>query len=224
MVAHRGRFVAYYRVSTDRQGRSGLGVEAQQAAVQERLNGGAWTLVGEFCEVESGRKAQRPQLLAALAACKKQKAKLVVAKLDRLTRNAKFLLTLIDSGVDVLFCDMPETPGALGRFLLTTMASAAELEAGLTSERTKAALAAAKRRGKKLGTYAQVLAAKNHAEAVTRATELEPVIRYMQSRGYNLLNMAAELNKRKVPTPRGGTWRAQTVKRVVQRLETKRRG
>jgi DNA invertase Pin-like site-specific DNA recombinase len=201
---------------------SGLGLEAQQDAVQTRLNGGPWSLVGEFIEVESGRKAQRPQLLAALATCKREKAKLVVAKLDRLTRNVRFMLTLLDSGVDVLFCDLPEVSGAMGRFLLTTMASTAELEAGLVSERTKAALAVAKGRGRKLGTYGQVLAAKNRAEAVTRATELEPVIRYMQSRGYKLLDMAAELNKRKFPTPRGGTWHAQTVKRVVQRLENRK--
>ena len=219
MVAHRGRFVAYFRVSSDRQGRSGLGLDAQKTAVQARLNGGPWSLVGEFVEIESGRKAQRPQLLAALAACKKHKAKLVVAKLDRLTRNVRFMLTLIDSGVDVLFCDLPEVSGAMGRFILTTMASTAELEAGLVSERTKAALAAAKRRGRKLGTYGPVLAAKNHAEAVARANQLEPAIREMQSQGYKLLDMAAELNKRKIATPRGGEWHPQTVKRVVQRLE-----
>jgi hypothetical protein len=86
--------------------------------------------VGEFVEVESGRRAKRPQLLAASANCKRQKAKLVVAKLDRLTRNVKFMLTLLDSGVEVLFCDMPEVSGAMGRFLLTTMASTAQLEAG----------------------------------------------------------------------------------------------
>jgi DNA invertase Pin-like site-specific DNA recombinase len=211
-------------VSTDRQGMSGLGLAAQKDAVQARLNGGPWALVGEFVEVESGRRAKRPQLLAALATCKRQKAKLVVAKLDRLTRNVRFMLTLIDSGVDVLFCDLPEITGAMGRFLLTTMASTAELEAGLVSERTKAALAAAKRRGRKLGTYGRVLAARNHAEAVARANQLGPVIREMQSQGYKLLDMAAELNKRKIATPRGGEWHPQTVKRVVQRLETKRGG
>src|SRR5262245_61740162 len=106
--AHFGRFVAYYRVSTDKQGRSGLGLEAQKSAVEARLNGGPWHLVGEFTEVESGRRVKRPQLEAALAACKKQKAKLVVAKLDRLSRNTRFLLTLIEAGVDVLFCDLPD--------------------------------------------------------------------------------------------------------------------
>jgi DNA invertase Pin-like site-specific DNA recombinase len=222
--AHRGKYVAYYRVSTDRQGKSGLGLDAQKAAVEDKLNGGSWVLVAEYTETESGRKAQRPQLLAALATCKRQKAKLVVAKLDRLTRNARFLLTLIDSGVEVLFCDLPEVSGAMGRFMLTTMASAAELEAGLVSERTKAALAAAKKRGRKLGTYGKVLGAKNRAAARARAQELAPVIREMQKESLSLNEMAAELNRRKVPTPTGSDWYAQTVKRVVQRLETKRRG
>ena len=96
MPAHHGKFVSYYRVSTDRQGRSGLGLDAQKEAVQQRLNGGRWQLVAEFVEIESGKRARRPQLDAALAACKKHKAKLVVAKLDRLSRNVSFLLKLIE--------------------------------------------------------------------------------------------------------------------------------
>jgi DNA invertase Pin-like site-specific DNA recombinase len=222
MVAHRGRFVAYYRVSTDRQGRSGLGLDAQKAAVQARLNGGPWSLVGEHIEIESGKRAKRPQLLAALAACKRQKAKLVVAKLDRLTRNVRFMLTLIDSGVDVLFCDLPEVSGATGRFLLTMMASTAELEAGLSSERTKAALAAAKRRGTKLGVNgAKVLAPRYRAEAQARAKQLAPIIRDLQRQGYSLRGIAVELEKRQVATPRGGSWHPQLVNRIVQRLHTR---
>ena len=114
---------------------------AGSVLVPQRLNGGPWKLAGELTEVESGKRAKRPQLEAALAACKKQKARLVVAKLDRLTRNVRFMLTLLDSGVEVLFCDMPDVSGAMGRFILTGMANVAELEAGLISERTKAGLA-----------------------------------------------------------------------------------
>ena len=101
------RFVAYYRVSTDRQGRSGLGLEAQQKAVRDYLNGGAWELVGEFVEVESGKRGDRPELARALEACRKQRARLVIAKLDRLSRNLAFVATLMDSGVEFVAVDNP---------------------------------------------------------------------------------------------------------------------
>ena len=219
MNAHFGRFVAYYQVSTAEQGRSGLGLEAQKAAVQQRLNGGPWQLVGEFTEIESGKRAKRPQLEAALRACKKHKAKLVVAKLDRLSRNTRFLLTLIESRVEVLFADLPEVTGAMGKFILTQMAAVAELEAGLIGERTKAALAAAKQRGVRLGVHgAETLAPKFHAEAKGRAEQIAPVIRELQRNGYSMRGIAVELDKRKMPTPRGGSWYPQLVKRIVQRL------
>lgn len=98
MAAHRGKFIAYFRVSTDRQGKSGLGLEAQREAVLNYLNGGSWALVAEFVEVESGKRNDRPQLAAALAACKKHRAKLLIAKLDRLSRNLAFIATLIVRG------------------------------------------------------------------------------------------------------------------------------
>jgi DNA invertase Pin-like site-specific DNA recombinase len=219
MPAHHGRFISYYRVSTDKQGKSGLGLDAQKAAVADRLNGGHWQIVGEFIEVESGKRAKRPQLDAAIAACKKQKAKLIVAKLDRLSRNVSFLLKLIDCGVEVLFADLPELNGAMGRFMLTTMASVAELEAGLISERTKAALKAAKVRGVKLGRHgAEVLAPKFKEEARQRAMELEPILTELRGRGLSLAKIAAELNKRKVPTPRRGRWDHSSVRNVMQRL------
>jgi DNA invertase Pin-like site-specific DNA recombinase len=221
MPAHFGKFVSYYRVSTERQGRSGLGLDAQREAVQQRLNGGPWQLVAEFVEIESGRRAMRPQLDAALVACKKHKAKLVVAKLDRLSRNVSFLLKLIDSGVEVLFADLPELNGAMGRFMLTTMASVAELEAGLVSERTKAALKAAKVRGVKLGRYgAEVLAPQYRAEARQRAQELQPIIAELKSKGLSLAKIAGELNKRKIATPRGGRWDHSSVRNVINRLAT----
>jgi DNA invertase Pin-like site-specific DNA recombinase len=219
MSAHYGNFVSYYRVSTERQGRSGLGLDAQKETVQQRLNGGRWQLIAEFVEIESGRRAKRPQLDAALAACKKHKAKLVVAKLDRLSRNVSFLLKLIDSGVEVLFADLPELNGAMGRFMLTTMASVAELEAGLISERTKAALRAAKARGVRLGRHgSEVLAPQYRAEAHQRAQELQPIIAGLKSKGLSLAKIAGELNKRKVATPRGGRWDHSSVRNVLQRL------
>jgi DNA invertase Pin-like site-specific DNA recombinase len=215
MLAHSGKFVSYYRVSTDKQGKSGLGLEAQKETVQQHLNGGRWQIV----EVESGKRASRPQLEAALAACKKHKAKLIVAKLDRLSRNVSFLLKLIDAGVEVLFADPPELNGAMGRFILTTMASVAELEAGLISERTKAALKAAKARGVRLGRHgAEVLAPRYQEEARQRAMQLEPVIRELQEKGYSRNRMATELNKRKVPTPRCGRWDHSSVRNVLNRL------
>ena len=217
MRAHHGKYVAYYRVSTDRQGKSGLGLDAQKAAVEERLNGGRWQLVAEFVEVESGKRASRPQLDAAIAACKKHKAKLIVAKLDRLSRNVAFLLKLIDAGVEVLFADLPDLNGAMGKFVLITMANVAELEAGLVSERTKAALKAAKARGVRLGRHgAEVLAPKYHEEAVRRARELEPLLREL--RGYSLNQIAGELTRRKVKTPRGGRWDHSSVRNILRRM------
>jgi DNA invertase Pin-like site-specific DNA recombinase len=144
----KGKFVSYLRVSTDKQGRSGLGLEAQRVAVESYLNGGRWTLAAEYVEAESGKRSDRPKLAKALAHAKAIGATVVFAKLDRLTRNVDLLRSLVTSDVDLVFCDLPH---AMGRFLLTQMASVAELEAGLISERTKAALAAAKARGVKLG-------------------------------------------------------------------------
>ena len=146
--------MAYYRVSTDRQGKSGLGLEAQRKAVADHLDGGKWDLVGEFTEVESGKRSDRPELARALALCRKHKAALIIAKLDRLARNARFLLTVVEGTGErgVVFCDLPQVPpGAGGKFVLTLFAAVAELEAGLISQRTRDALAAVKARGKRLG-------------------------------------------------------------------------
>jgi DNA invertase Pin-like site-specific DNA recombinase len=220
MPAHHGKYIAYYRVSTDKQGKSGLGLDAQKAAVADRLNGGGWQIVQEFVETESGKRASRPQLDAALTACRKYKAKLVVAKLDRLSRNVGFIHKLLGSRVEVLFADLPELNGAMGKFMLITMANVAELEAGLISERTKAALAAAKKRGVKLGRHgAEVLAPKYREEARQRAKALKPIITELKGEGLSLARIAGELNKRKVPTPRGGRWDHSSVRNVLKRLD-----
>src|ERR1700730_18046711 len=148
MSAHFGKFVAYFRVSTDRQGKSGLGLDAQREAVMSYLNGGSWTLVSEFTEVESGKRSDnRPQLAAAIAACKKQKARLVIAKLDRLSRNLAFIAALMESGVEFVAVDNPH----MNKLTIHILAAVAEHEREMISERTKAALAAAKARGKVLG-------------------------------------------------------------------------
>jgi DNA invertase Pin-like site-specific DNA recombinase len=147
MSPHYGKFVAYFRVSTDRQGKSGLGLDAQREAVMDYLNGGRWTLVAEFTEVESGKNADRPELEKALAACKKLKAKLVIAKLDRLSRNLAFIATLMESGVEFVAVDIPQA----NKLTIHILAAVAQHEREMISERTKAALQAAKKRGQRLG-------------------------------------------------------------------------
>ena len=161
MTAHRGKFVAYYRVSTNGQGQSGLGLEAQRESVLNYLNGGSWTLVGEFTEIESGKHADRPQLAAALVACKMQKAKLVIAKLDRLSRNLAFIANLLEAGTDFVAVDNPHANKAM----VQMMAVFAEMERDAISKRTKEALAAARARGVKLGNprWAETLEATNAA-------------------------------------------------------------
>jgi len=144
-----GRFVSYLRVSTDRQGKSGLGLEAQRASVADYLNGGTWELIDEFVEIESGGNAARPKLAEALALCRAHRATLVVAKLDRLARDAHFLLGLEKAGVDFVAADMPHA----NRLTVGIMAMVAEQERQFISDRTKAALAAAKARGVKLGGF-----------------------------------------------------------------------
>jgi DNA invertase Pin-like site-specific DNA recombinase len=142
-----GKFIAYYRVSTDHQGVNGDGMAAQRKAVEDYLNGGRWRLVAEFTEVESGKRSDRPELEKALAACRKHKAKLVIAKLDRLSRNVHFISGLMERKVDFVACDMPSA----NAFMINVYAAVAQEERRRISERTKAALAAAKRRGVKLG-------------------------------------------------------------------------
>lgn len=146
-----GRFIAYYRVSTDRQGRSGLALDAQRETVQGFFNGGDLELTAEFVEVESGGASDRPELAKALARCQVTGAMLVIANVTRLTLSVAFLSRLLEAGVDVRFCDLPKVEGPTGRFMLQQMAPVAELEADLIGDRTRKALAAAKARGQKLG-------------------------------------------------------------------------
>jgi DNA invertase Pin-like site-specific DNA recombinase len=205
----RGKFVSYLRVSTDKQGESGYGLDAQRKAVADYLNGGAWELLGEFVEIESGKRGGRPELEKALAVCKKHRARLVIAKLDRLSRDVAFIANLMKR-VDFICCDRPRAKP----FELHIYASLAQEERRLISERTIAALAAAKARGVVLGNAD--LAAANIADAIERAKALAPILAECQ--GMSARAAAAELNARQVETPSGAPWSAKTVIRVRERL------
>jgi DNA invertase Pin-like site-specific DNA recombinase len=231
--AANGKFIAYYRVSTDKQGKSGLGLEAQRGAVTAYLNGGNWKIVGEFTEVESGKRADRPQLDAALKAARLHRAPLVVSKVDRLTRSVAFLSKLLEANVDVRFADLPQIEGPTGRFMLQQMAAVAELEAGMISARTKAALARSKKKlggvrirksdGKRVVISAATQAsgaAANEQRAAARAADIGPTIKELQAAGGTSLRaIAAGLNAAGIPTARGqGRWSAVQVSRTLARL------
>jgi DNA invertase Pin-like site-specific DNA recombinase len=218
-----GSFVSYLRVSTDKQGRSGLGIEAQRAAVARYLAGFSATPLTEFVEVESGKRGDRPELARALAECRVRKATLVIAKLDRLARDAHFLLGLQRSGIAFTAADMPNA----NRLTVGIMAMVAEEERRAISERTKAALAAAKARGVKLGGPVENLknaelgrqraAETRQANAASRTTDLRPVIDAIRAEGITTATgIAKALNERGIPTTRGGRWQAVQVQRLLR--------
>jgi DNA invertase Pin-like site-specific DNA recombinase len=225
-------FVAYLRVSTDKQGRSGLGLEAQQAAIDCFIQPGDRLLSPPFVEIESGKNSDRPKLTAALDRCRRTGATLLIARLDRLARNVRFIATLMEQGIPFVACDMPTaTP-----FMLHVYSAVAEEEARAISRRTKAALAAAKARGVKLGgdrgyrpstppdakaggaasAEARSRAADYHAHRLTAVIE---EITAALGRPGSLREIAAGLEGRSIPTPRGGTvWTATAVRRVLRRV------
>lgn len=219
-----GSFVAYYRVSTAKQGASGLGLEAQQAAVRDYLNGGSWKLLAEVTEVESGKRSDRPKLEEARRLCRLHGATLIIAKLDRLSRNARFLLELQESGVDFVAVDMPSA----NKLTVGIMALVAQDEAERISARTKAALAAAKARGVKLGgkrgvelteATREAGRAAQTARAKARAADRAVTIKELQAQGITSLGAIAKaLNERGIPTARGGKWSAVQVSRVMTKL------
>lgn len=215
-----GRFVSYFRVSTVRQGVSGLGLEAQQKAVADYLNGGNWNVLASFTEVESGRKNDRAELAKALAHCRLTGATLVIAKLDRLARDAYFLLGLQQAGVEFVAADMPFA----NRLTVGIMALVAEEEAKAISARTKAALAASKARGTKLGGWrgGPVVDGTLGAAAVVEqadafASSVRPTIQAMKDEGLSLRAIVARLTEQGIKTARGGAWGVTTVRNVLAR-------
>ena len=221
-----GKFVSYLRVSTARQGASGLGLEAQRAAVAGYLNGGDWALVREVVEVESGKRNDRPALDEALRLCRRQRATLVIAKLDRLARNVYFIAKLMEDKVPFVAVDMPSA----NDLTVHILAAVAQDEAKRISDRTKAALAAAKTRGTVLGglrmsheAFAAQAGLARAAGVVVRAAratkfrdDILPVIAELQEQGMRTLrSIADELNKRGEQAPRGGKWSATQVHRVL---------
>jgi DNA invertase Pin-like site-specific DNA recombinase len=238
------KVVAYYRVSTDGQGRSGLGLEAQREAVSSLCQSRGWHIVAEFTEVESGKRDDRPQLEAAKHRAKVTGAVLVVAKLDRLSRNVAFLASLQDSGTRFLAADMPEA----NELTVHIMAAVAQAERKAIGVRTKEALAAAKakaavegqgyradgtpwktgaRLGNPNGTAALQRAAKGNRAAVSaiqagadeRAADLSPIIADIRASGATSLPaIAKELNSRGIVTARGGAWHPSTVRNLLSRI------
>ena len=221
-----GRFVSYLRVSTARQGVSGLGLSAQRDAVSSYLNGGKWSLIEEIVEVESGKRNDRPQIEEALRLCRLHRATLVIAKLDRLARNVHFVSSLMESGIDFVACDFPEA----NRLTVHILAAVAEHEALMISGRTRDALSAAKARGVVLGGLRgpkermRIIAAQGAAKSATvrasnsdkRSADLLPIITHIRENGAtSLRQIASALNEAGLTTSRGGKWSAAQVQRVL---------
>lgn len=224
------RFVAYLRVSTSRQGRSGLGLEAQEQQVSAYVTSITGQVLETFVEVESGKNCDRPRLAAALAACRLRQATLVIAKLDRLARDAAFLLNLQKDlqrhGLRFVAADMPEA----NEMTIGIMAVVAQAERRMIADRTRAALAAAKARGVKLGRpenlsqrdKGRVLSARvRTSKSIEKAQDLGPIIENLRSTGASSLRqIAAGLNERGYTTSKGSRWEAKAVHRVLARLKS----
>ena len=219
------RFVAYIRVSTRRQGASGLGLQAQQEIIQKHLNGDS--PIAEFIEVESGRKSDRPKLHEALELCKKKKATLIVAKMDRLSRNVAFTSQLLDSGIEIVFCDFPKA----NRLVLTIISAISEYEAGLIRQRTKAALQVKKEQGCQLGKPENLMQNMDKAIANSRKTNQEKarnnpnnkravaILRSLVNKTTNYSEMARVLNDEGFLTSRGGRFCAKQVSILLNRYQ-----
>jgi DNA invertase Pin-like site-specific DNA recombinase len=207
--------IAYYRVSTQRQGASGLGLEAQRKSVHDYAARSNLTILSEYTEVESGKKSSRAELAKAMEDAKRHKALLVIAKIDRLARNVAFVSHLMESKVDFVAVDMPDA----NRLTIHIMAAIAEHEARMISERTKAALQAAKARGVKLGNpNLRTCNTERIQQADQFATKLASAIQLFDKAGMSKVDMVRELNKIGVRTARGGEWTITQLQRVINRL------
>jgi len=229
------KIITYYRVSTKRQGESGLGLDGQRSAVEAYARQHAGSIIGSYVEVESGKRSDRPVLARALGHARLAKATLVVAKLDRLARNVAFLSALMDSGVDFVACDNEHA----NRLTIHILAAVAEAEAKAISDRTKAALAAAKRRGVKLGSArpghwkgrenrrdpgkaSQAAAVARHKAAREAYSFLMPSIRTMRQKGHTFDQIASALNSEGHTTRTGKPWTATAALRVWRMAESER--
>lgn len=219
------RYIAYLRVSTQRQGSSGLGLQAQQEIIRKHLNGNS--PIAEFVEVESGRKSNRPKLHEALELCKKEKATLIVAKMDRLSRNVAFTSQLLDSGIEIVFCDFPKA----NRLVLTIIAAISEYEAGLIRQRTKAALQVKKENGCRLGKPDNLMRNLDRAIANSRNTNQAKalnnpnnkravaILRGLVTKTSNLSEMARVLNEEGFQASKGGRFSAKQVSILLSRYQ-----
>ncbi|GFO68035.1 resolvase [Geomonas limicola] len=222
-----GRFIGYVRVSTDRQGKSGLGIEAQRNAISDYLSGGKWELISEYTEIESGKRSDRQELQKAFKHCQMTGATLIIAKLDRLSRDAHFIGSVMKSGIEFVACDIPEA----NKFTIHIFAAMAEHEREMISQRTKAALQAAKARGTALGNPDNlngeaavkgralgVQARQTKANAFSKA--VAPLIEELAQQGMSLNGIAREFNARNILTARGkvGAWTPTAVRNALGRV------
>lgn len=212
MAASKGFPAVYLRVSTQRQGRSGLGLEAQRKTIERLLDGEPYET---FVEVESGKKSKRPKLEEAIAYCRKHKSQLIIAKLDRLARNVHFISGLMESRVDFVAADMPNAD----RFMLHIYAAMAEEEGRRISERTKAALAAAKARGVELGKNGKVLADVNRKNSIRFAQKIKVYLDEVDYRSMTLQEIANSLNSRGIPSAQGKEWHKTSVSRLLRKID-----
>lgn len=213
--------IAYYRVSTDQQGKSGLGLEAQQEAVRQFAEREGYQVTAHYTEVESGNKTKRPQLLAALDQCRKKRATLIIAKLDRLGRNVAFIANLMESRVQFKAVDNPHAD----ELMIHLLAAFAQHERKQISTRTKDALQAAIRRGAQLGKHGKDVLSQQNSEAADEfAQRMRPLVEQIEQQGIRTIRaICAELNRRVVPTFRsqGEQWHLATVHRLLKRMREK---